>query len=108
MMRRSRAYRLFLRASPWVDSSFRCCLIHSPVKADKKMKVSLFVTCLVDQFFPEVGMSVVAVLRKLGVEVDFPAEQTCCGQPAFNSGFAGEARELARRFIEIFENSEYV
>jgi len=72
------------------------------------MKVSLFVTCLVDQFFPEVGLSTVSVLRKLGVEVDFPVEQTCCGQPAFNSGYATEARELARRFITIFENSEYV
>lgn len=72
------------------------------------MKVSLFITCLVDQFFPEVGMSVVSVLRKLGVEVDFPAEQTCCGQPAFNSGFSSEARELAKRFIGIFEKSEYV
>jgi L-lactate dehydrogenase complex protein LldE len=72
------------------------------------MKVSLFITCLVDQFFPEVGMSVVSVLRKLGVEVDFPEEQTCCGQPAFNSGFATEARELAKRFIAIFESSEYV
>ena len=72
------------------------------------MKVSLFVTCLVDQFFPEVGMSVVSILRKLGVEVDFPAEQTCCGQPAFNSGFSVEARELAKRFIEIFEKSEYI
>ena len=72
------------------------------------MKVSLFITCLVDQFFPEAGMSVVGVLRRLGVEVDFPAEQTCCGQPAFNSGFTGEARDLAKRFITIFENSEYV
>lgn len=72
------------------------------------MRVSLFITCLVDQFFPEVGMSVVGVLRKLGVEVDFPAAQTCCGQPAFNSGFSSDARELAKRFIEIFENSEYV
>ena len=72
------------------------------------MKVSLFITCLVDQFFPEVGISVVSVLRKLGVEVDFPAEQTCCGQPAFNSGFSSEARELAKRFIGIFEKSEYV
>ena len=72
------------------------------------MKVSLFITCLVDQFFPEVGMSVVSVLRELGVEVDFPAEQTCCGQPAFNSGFSSEARDLAKRFIAIFENSEYV
>ncbi len=72
------------------------------------MKVSLFVTCLVDQFFPEVGMSAVNVLRRLGVEVDFPLAQTCCGQPAFNSGFSSEARELAKRFIGIFENSEYV
>lgn len=72
------------------------------------MKVSLFITCLVDQFFPEVGMGVVGVLRKVGVDVDFPAEQTCCGQPAFNSGFNHEARPLAKRFIEIFENSEYV
>jgi L-lactate dehydrogenase complex protein LldE len=72
------------------------------------MKVSLFITCLVDQFFPQVGMSVVSVFRKLGLEVDFPAEQTCCGQPAFNSGFTTEARDLAKRFIKIFENSEYV
>ena len=72
------------------------------------MRVSLFITCLVDQFVPEVGMSVVRLLKKLGVEVDFPAAQTCCGQPAFNSGFTTEARELARRFIEIFEKSEYV
>ena len=72
------------------------------------MKVSLFITCLVDQFFPDVGMSVVSVLRRLGVDVDFPAAQTCCGQPAFNSGFKSEARELAKRFIVIFENSEYV
>lgn len=74
----------------------------------KNMRVSLFITCLVDQFFPEVGMSAVSVLRKLGVEVDFPAAQTCCGQPAFNSGFTTEARELAKRFIAIFEKSEYV
>jgi len=72
------------------------------------MKVSLFITCLVDQFFPEVGMSVVSLLRRLGAEVDFPADQTCCGQPAFNSGFRDEARDLAKRFIAIFENSEYV
>jgi len=72
------------------------------------MKVSLFITCLVDQIFPEVGMSMAAVLRRLGVEMDFPAAQTCCGQPAFNSGFSSEARDLARRFIGIFENSEYV
>jgi L-lactate dehydrogenase complex protein LldE len=72
------------------------------------MKVSLFITCLVDQFFPEVGMSMVSVLRRLGAQVDFPSEQTCCGQPAFNGGFKTEARDLARRFISIFEDSEYI
>ena len=72
------------------------------------MKVSLFITCLVDQFFPEAGMSVVTVLRRLDVEVEFLVEQTCCGQPAFNSGFTDEARTLAKRFIEIFKDSEYV
>ena len=72
------------------------------------MKVSLFITCLVDQFFPEVGISTVRVLRKLGVEVDFPEAQTCCGQPGFNSGYQSEARDLAKRFISIFEESEYV
>lgn len=72
------------------------------------MRVSLFITCLVDQIFPEVGMSMVSVLRRLGVEVDFPTAQTCCGQPAFNSGFNSEARDLAKRFIGIFENSEYI
>lgn len=72
------------------------------------MRVSLFITCLVDQFAPQVGVSMVGVLRRLGVRVDFPAAQTCCGQPAFNSGFTGEARDLAVRFISIFEESEYV
>ena len=72
------------------------------------MKVSLFVTCLVDQFFPQVGVSTVRLLKRLGVDVDFPAGQTCCGQPAFNSGFVSEARSLAERFITIFENSELV
>jgi L-lactate dehydrogenase complex protein LldE len=72
------------------------------------MKVSLFITCLIDQFAPQVGVSMVNVLRRLGVEVDFPAGQTCCGQPAFNSGFQDEARDLAARFIGIFEGCERV
>jgi L-lactate dehydrogenase complex protein LldE len=72
------------------------------------MKVSLFITCLVDQFFPETGVSMVSVLRKLGVDVEFPADQTCCGQPGYNSGFHSDARGLAERFMSIFEASEYV
>lgn len=72
------------------------------------MKASLFITCLVDQFFPEVGVAMTSLLHRLGVEVDFPSAQTCCGQPAYNSGFRREARDLAARFINIFEKSEHV
>jgi L-lactate dehydrogenase complex protein LldE len=72
------------------------------------MKVSLFITCLVDQLFPQVGVSLVEVLKRLGVTVAFPEAQTCCGQPAFNSGYRTEARALARRFIDVFDDSEYV
>ena len=66
-------------------------------------RVSLFVTCIVDQLFPEVGESVVRVLRRHGVEVDFPRDQTCCGQPLLNSGFAKRAAGLGRRVMRSFE-----
>ncbi len=72
------------------------------------MKVSLFATCLVDQLFPQVGVAAARLLRRLGLEVDYPMGQTCCGQPAFNSGFRNEARQLALRFIEVFEPSEAI
>ena len=66
-------------------------------------KTALFVTCLVDQFFPRVGEAAVRLLRKCGCQVEFPRHQTCCGQPAFNMGYQEEARRLARRLIEVFE-----
>jgi len=69
-----------------------------------KKKVSLFITCLVDNFFPQVGDSMVKVLSKLGVDMNFPDDQTCCGQPAFNSGFQHDARALAKRFLSIFDD----
>lgn len=72
------------------------------------MKASLFIPCLTDQFFPHVGISLWKILRKAGAEVDYPMEQTCCGQPAFNSGYHMEAIELARRFLNVFRNSEYI
>ena len=72
------------------------------------MKASLFVTCIADNFFPQVGESVVKILKKGGVELDFPDEQTCCGQPAFNAGYWDEAREVAKGLIKAFEKSEYV
>jgi L-lactate dehydrogenase complex protein LldE len=72
------------------------------------MRVSLFITCLLDVFFPNVGQSVVEVLERYGVEVEFPQAQTCCGQPAYNSGYHKEARETARHMIDVFADSEYV
>ncbi len=69
------------------------------------MKVAFFVTCLVDQLFPNVGVSAVRVLRRAGCEVTFDDRQTCCGQPAFNTGYRKEARKFAERFIEIFESA---
>lgn len=70
------------------------------------MKVSLFITCLVDQFCPYVGEATVEVLRRVGCEVVFDERQTCCGQPAFNSGYRKQAQKFAKRFIRIFEESE--
>ncbi|MBZ5727093.1 MAG: (Fe-S)-binding protein [Acidobacteriia bacterium] len=71
-------------------------------------RVSLFVTCLVDQLFPKVGMAMAAVLERLGYQLDFPENQTCCGQPAFNSGYRAEARAVARHFLDTFERSECI
>ncbi|MGA2270048.1 MAG: (Fe-S)-binding protein [Bryobacteraceae bacterium] len=68
----------------------------------------LFVTCIVDQLFPKVGMDMAGVLERLGYEVDFPENQTCCGQPAFNSGYRAEARAVARHFLNTFESSECI
>jgi len=72
------------------------------------MRVSLFVTCLVDVFYPEVGKSVVEILEENGVDVDFPMSQICCGQPAFNSGYQKQSRETAKQLIRSFAKSEYV
>lgn len=68
------------------------------------MRVSLFITCLVDQMFPDVGEAMVATLRRLGVEVSFNEAQTCCGQVAFNTGYRPEARSMAEHFVEVFES----
>ena len=70
------------------------------------MKVALFVTCVVDQMWPSVGVSTLEVLRRVGCTVEFDERQTCCGQPAFNTGYRDEARKLAQRFIEMFEESK--
>ncbi len=64
-------------------------------------RVSLFVTCIIDQMYPEIGDAATTVLERLGITVDFPVEQSCCGQPAFNSGFWDEARVVAGRNLEV-------
>src|SRR5258705_9032098 len=68
------------------------------------MRVSLFITCLVDQLWSNVGVSSVEVLRRVGCDVQFDDRQTCCSQPAFNTGYRDEARKVARKFIEVFES----
>jgi L-lactate dehydrogenase complex protein LldE len=67
------------------------------------VRVSLFVTCIVDQVWPSVGLATAQVLRAAGCDVAFDARQTCCGQPAFNTGYRCDARRLARHFVEVFE-----
>jgi L-lactate dehydrogenase complex protein LldE len=72
------------------------------------LNVALMVTCLGDALFPDAGVATVKLLRRLGVGVTFPAAQTCCGQPHFNSGFHEPARTLARHTIDAFANSPLV
>jgi L-lactate dehydrogenase complex protein LldE len=72
------------------------------------VRVSLFVTCLTDTLMPETGVAVVRLLERLGHSVDFPTEQTCCGQMHLNTGYRDEARELARRFVRVFADAEMV
>jgi len=73
-----------------------------------KQTVSLFIQCLVDTLYPEVAEAMVRVLRRLGLSITCPTDQTCCGQPAFNSGYRRQARAAARHFIEVFEDSQII
>ncbi len=66
------------------------------------------ITCLGDMFFPEVGVAMVRLLRRLGVDVEFPEGQTCCGMPLFNSGYHADARAVAERTVRLFAGAEHV
>ncbi|AKS37781.1 Fe-S oxidoreductase [Anoxybacillus gonensis] len=72
------------------------------------MNVTLFVTCLVDLFHVNVGKATVELLERLGCTVHFPEAQTCCGQPAYNSGYVKEAKEAMKHMIRTFEHAEYI
>jgi len=71
-----------------------------------RMTIQLFHTCLVNEVDPDVGMAVVRVLERAGVEVQVPLEQTCCGQPAYNAGFHDEARQVARHTLGVLSRTE--
>lgn len=70
------------------------------------MKVSIFIPCITDQLFPESGMNMVRVLERLGLEVEYLDNQTCCGQPAFNTGYHHESRILAEKHIDLFNSTD--
>ncbi|HEX3315570.1 MAG TPA: (Fe-S)-binding protein [Gemmataceae bacterium] len=72
------------------------------------MRVALMATCLGDAFFPDAPAATVKLLRRLGVDVDFPQAQTCCGQPHFNSGYHDDARDLAKHTIRVFADAERI
>jgi L-lactate dehydrogenase complex protein LldE len=69
---------------------------------------TLFIQCLVDTHYPEVAEAMVSVLRRLGISLTCPGDQTCCGQPAFNSGYRRQARIAAQHFIEVFEDAKII
>ncbi|AXI77377.1 (Fe-S)-binding protein [Peterkaempfera bronchialis] len=72
------------------------------------MRVAIFVTCVNDALYPDTGRAVVRLLERLGVEVDFPAAQSCCGQPQYNTGYRHETEPLLRRFATAFEGYDHV
>lgn len=72
------------------------------------MRISLFITCYNDTLFPATGKAVISLLERLGHQVEFPLEQTCCGQMHFNTGYRREAYPLARRLVSIFQDAEAV
>ena len=72
------------------------------------MKVGLFIPCYINAVYPHVGVASYKLLRSLGVDVDYPLDQTCCGQPMANAGFEGEALKLAARFDDLFRRYDYV
>ncbi len=71
-------------------------------------KVSLFVTCMIDMIYPQTGMAVVEILEHLGISVDFPMAQTCCGQPAYNGGYRHDAKQVALQFLKAFRDAEAI
>lgn len=79
-----------------------------PAASERPRRVALFVTCLADTLFPDVGRATVTLLERLGIEVDFPRAQTCCGQAHINTGYFADAVPLVRGFVDTFEGYDAV
>jgi L-lactate dehydrogenase complex protein LldE len=75
---------------------------------NRMMRVGLFIPCYIDQFYPQVGLATLELLERHGMQVDYPEEQTCCGQPMANAGLHSDARPLAERFLKIFAPYDYI
>jgi L-lactate dehydrogenase complex protein LldE len=72
------------------------------------MDVQIFIPCFIDQLFPTVGFNMVKVLEKAGCKVSYNANQTCCGQPAYNAGFWGESKDVCSKFIKDFSGADFI
>ena len=72
------------------------------------MKIGLFIPCYVDSLYPEVGVATYKLLKKLGLDVEYPEKQTCCGQPMGNAGFQNKAAKLVENYDELFAKYDYV
>ncbi|WP_331775841.1 (Fe-S)-binding protein [Sulfurospirillum sp. 1612] len=72
------------------------------------MKIGLFIPCFMNELYPEASMDTLKILESFGLDVDYPLEQTCCGQPMANTGCAHESAQLAKRFVEIFKHYDYI
>lgn len=83
-------------------------LHNSPRPPVKGKPVSLFVTCIVDMIYPYTGIATLEILERLGIRVDFPEAQTCCGQMGFNAGYRDDAKAVARQFLKAFKDAEVI
>ena len=83
-------------------------MVSPRTSAEPRPRVGLFVTCIVDLFRPSVGFAAIKLLQDAGCDVEVPQAQTCCGQPAYNSGFRADAKTIARQVIELFEPFDFV
>ena len=72
------------------------------------MNVQIFIPCFVDQLYPDTAFNMIKVLKKAGCTVSYNTSQTCCGQPAFNAGFWGEAKDVCSKFLKDFKGDEYI